>query len=61
MINYELKKQVLNNGCVAQQNKINKANYLTWVYETTGDLKAAERAVRTLDHIKEYRQYDQTK
>lgn len=58
MPDYALKKQVLDNGCVAQTNKISKANYLTWIYESTGDAKAAERAYKTLDHIKDYRQYD---
>lgn len=56
MIDYALKKQVLENGCVAQTNKLNKASYLTWVYETTGDSKACERAYKTLDHI-DYKQY----
>ena len=56
MIDYALKKQVLDNGCVSQTNKLRKANYLTWVYETTGDLDAMTRAVRVLDHI-DYKQY----
>lgn len=56
MIDYALKKQVLENGCVSQTNKLNKANYLTWVYQTTGDMKACERAYKTLDHI-DYKQY----
>lgn len=56
MLDYALKKQVIENGCVAQTNKLNKSEYLLWVYQTTGDEKALERCYKTLDHI-DYKQY----